>query len=281
MQGQYGHADEGLILQEKADQLNPRSPWKFTRYAQMGWAALLLGRDQDAVTYLERSVAMNPAGYGPRYRWLAAAYALTGRMEQARHYLSEADRISPYDTIRSHFADYPSSVYAAQVKHFQDGLRLAGERDHADENADFGVPSDAALHDEFAGDTPTGAPGVTTIRTTDLVRFLTDVRPVVIDAAPVWGRSIAGAVGLKFAGLGGSFADTGQDHLRAKMQQLTAGDLNRATVAIGYNSERFGGRNLALRLVALGYTHVYWYRGGREAWEVNGLPETELDVQGW
>jgi hypothetical protein len=47
-------------------------------------------------------------------------------------------------------------------------------------------------------------------------------------------------------------------------------------VAVGWNSERFDGRNLALRLVALGYTHVYWYRGGREAWEVAGLPETEI-----
>jgi hypothetical protein len=30
---------------------------------------------------------------------------------------------------------------------------------------------------------------------------------------------------------------------------------------------------LALRLVALGYTNVNWYRGGREAWEVAGLPD--------
>jgi hypothetical protein len=44
---------------------------------------------------------------------------------------------------------------------------------------------------------------------------------------------------------------------------------------------RFEGRNLALRLVALGYTQIYWYCGGREAWEVNGLPETNLDVQQW
>jgi hypothetical protein len=52
-------------------------------------------------------------------------------------------------------------------------------------------------------------------------------------------------------------------------------------VAVGFNSERFDGRNLALRLVALGYTNVYWYRGGREAWEVAGLPETKVDVQDW
>ena len=49
----------------------------------------------------------------------------------------------------------------------------------------------------------------------------------------------------------------------------------------GWNSERFDGRNLALRLVALGYSKVYWYRGGREAWEVAGLPETDVDVQDW
>ena len=48
-----------------------------------------------------------------------------------------------------------------------------------------------------------------------------------------------------------------------------------------FNSERFDGRSLALRLVALGYENVYWCRGGREAWEVAGLPETQLDVQDW
>ena len=77
------------------------------------------------------------------------------------------------------------------------------------------------------------------------------------------------------------FADAAQDHLRSKLHELTAGDLDRPVVAVGCNSERFDGRNLALRLAALGYTHVYWYRGGREAWEMNALPETELDVQEW
>ena len=65
------------------------------------------------------------------------------------------------------------------------------------------------------------------------------------------------------------------------MQALTNGDLTRPIVAVGWNSERFDGRNLALRLVALGYTNVYLYRGGREAWEVNGLPEAQLTPQDW
>ena len=41
-----GHAEEELALQALADQLNPRSPLKFSRYRHMGFAALMLGRDQ-------------------------------------------------------------------------------------------------------------------------------------------------------------------------------------------------------------------------------------------
>jgi len=50
---------------------------------------------------------------------------------------------------------------------------------------------------------------------------------------------------------------------------------------MGFNSENFGGRNLAVRLVALGYKNVFWYRGGREAWEVAGLPEEEMRPAAW
>ncbi len=138
------------------------------------------------------------------------------------------------------------------------------------------------LHSEYFEFTPTIAPGAKTIRTADIVRFLAEVRPIVIDTVSnSWGRSIPGAVVLKFVGLGGSFTDTAQERLRTKMHELTDGNLNRPIVASGWNSERTDGRNLALRLVALGYTQVYWYRGGREAWEVAGLPETELSVQDW
>ena len=96
-----------------------------------------------------------------------------------------------------------------------------------------------------------------------------------------WGRSLAGAIGLKRAGEGGSYSDVTQDRLRRKIQTLTNGDLATPVVAIGFNSERFDGRNLALRLVALGYSNVSWYRGGREAWEVAGLPEAAIDEQNW
>jgi rhodanese-related sulfurtransferase len=33
--------------------------------------------------------------------------------------------------------------------------------------------------------------------------------------------------------------------------------------------------------LALGYTEVYWYRGGREAWAAAGLPQSEIALQEW
>ena len=138
------------------------------------------------------------------------------------------------------------------------------------------------LHNNLVGPTPNDVPGATIIRTADLPGLLKTAHPIVIDTMTnSWEQSIIGAIGLRFAGLGGSFTDPGQDRLRNKVHVLTDGDLNRPIVAVGLNSERFDSRNLALRLVAMGYTHVYWYRGGREAWEVNGLPETSVDVQPW
>ncbi len=196
-----GHAEEEITLQATADQLNPRSPWKFSRYNHMAFASLMLGRDQDAINFLQRSLAINPEVHGGTnaiYRWLAAAYARTGQMEEARRSLAAADRLWPYDTVRSHFPDNASStVYAEQVRAYQAGLRRAGERDHADEDADFGVPADGALQSKVAGLTPMDAPGSRTIRTADLVRFLGEARPIVIDTVSnSWGRSFPGAVGL-------------------------------------------------------------------------------------
>jgi adenylate cyclase len=96
-----------------------------------------------------------------------------------------------------------------------------------------------------------------------------------------WGRSVPGAIGLRDVAWGSLLSDTMQDRLRRKMNDLTSGDRSRPIVAFGWNPEYFDGRNLALRLVALGYTQVYWYRDGRETWEVNGLPEAETTATDW
>jgi adenylate cyclase len=282
---QMGHAEQELAIQQKQLQRNPFVPWRTDWLNRLGFASLMLGRDQDAIAYFQRSLAANPDVYGNTkwvYRRLAAAYSRTGQRQQAKHYLAEADRLWPYDTARGHcWSGLASPVFVQQIKDWQAAFRLAGERDHADEDADFGVLPDRILHARLVGYTPTTAPGVRTIRTPDLVQLLAKVRPLVIYPSDCWGRSIPGAVELKLAGLGGNFEDAAQGRLKTKLHALTAGDFNRPIVAVGWNSESFDGRNLALRLVALGYRQVYWYRGGREAWEVHGLPESDVSVRDW
>ncbi len=282
-----GRAEEALPALETALRRDPAHPQIWTRYANIGLAMLMLGQDDKAVAWTERAVAANPAAHPfMRANWnirLAAAHARLGHADQAHRAIAEANRIWPYDTVRMHWPDDPDSpAYAAQIGRFQAALRLAGHRDHAEEEADFEVPPDDLLHGELAGLTPMAAPGAKVIRTGALHELISSSHPIVIDPLLYsWGRSIPGAIGLKHAGMGGTYSDATQSRLRQKMQALSKGDLSTPIVAAGFNSERFDGRNLALRLVALGYRNVYWYRGGREAWEVAGLPEAAIDVQDW
>ena len=177
--------------------------------------------------------------------------------------------------------DIESPIFAVQIARVREGMRLAGIRDHADEDADFGVASDRALHiDDYQAWTPTTAPGARIIRTPDLVQFLPQRKPLVLDVNRR-GKSIPGAIALPGAGIGGSTFDSFQARLDRKMQELTHGDRSIPVVTLAWNADRFSSRNLALRLVALGYTNVIWYRGGREAWEVANLPETEVVAQEW
>ncbi|MFZ0019215.1 MAG: sulfurtransferase [Acetobacteraceae bacterium] len=162
----------------------------------------------------------------------------------------------------------------------RDGLRQAGIRDHADEDADFNVPSDKVLHTHYKAHTPTTVPGARTIGAHDLAIMLEERKPLIIDASIPWGESVPGAIGLLGVGVGGSVTDEYQGRLESKMQELTHGD-QLPVVVMGWNAERYQGRNLPLRLVALGHTNVYWYRGGREACEVAGLPETPIAIQDW
>jgi TolB-like protein/DNA-binding winged helix-turn-helix (wHTH) protein/tetratricopeptide (TPR) repeat protein len=280
-----GRPADAIPKIEQAIRLDPRHPSIFNRYAVMGYAWAFLSQYDEAVRWFHRSLAANPNA-GAQYRGntraaIAAAQALGGHIEEARQNALEASGLWPMITVRS----FPSSIVpnlaiAEQISRIRDGLRLTGVRDHVDEDADLGVPPDDVLHSSYDAPTPTTVPGAHTVRTLELAALMEQRKPLVLDTTPR-GRSISGAVGLSGAGVGGSVFDGFQDRLGRKMQQLTQGDRKVPVVTMGWNAERFQGRNLALRLVALGYTDVYWYRGGREAWEVAGLPETQLDVQDW
>lgn len=55
----------------------------------------------------------------------------------------------------------------------------------------------------------------------------------------------------------------------------------RRMIVVSYNLERFDNHNLALRLAALGYTNVYWYRGGPRDMGSKRPPASNLVPQDW
>ena len=73
-------------------------------------------------------------------------------------------------------------------------------------------------------------------------------KPLNLDVSYAWGSSISGAVGLWGGGIGGSISDAFQDRMGRVMQRLSGGDKAMPVVTVGWNSERYQGRNLALKL---------------------------------
>jgi TolB-like protein/class 3 adenylate cyclase len=282
-----GRAEEAILKMQSALRLDPHHPRIWARYRRMGQASLFLGQVDEAVAWEQRALATSPTGKemfrALRYVELAAAQAFARRAEEARAAAAEASRLWPTLTVRCwgwEWGPIRNPVFAAQIARVEAGLRLAGVRDHADEDADYGVASDGALHMRDAARTPAMVPGARILRTADLVTFLEQRKPLVLDVNG-WGKSVPGAIALPGAGIGGTTTDAVQARLGRKMEALTRGDRTKPIVTMAWNAERFSARNLALRLVALGYANVTWYRGGREAWEVAGQPETEVAVQDW
>jgi adenylate cyclase len=212
-----------------------------------------------------------------------AAYFRTGDVKTAKRLAAELNNRYPLDTWRERAPNDPDSeTERKQYRSIQEALKAAGSRDHLDPNADFGVVPDAILHGESEERTPTTAPGVTTVSTEQLAAMLQAENPLVIDTMDAtWHRSVPGAVGLHLGHTQAAFTDATQERLEQKLRALTGGDMAKPVVAMGFNVARFQGYNLALRLRHAGYTNVYWYRGGREAWEVAGKPEDEVRPTDW
>ena len=97
-----GRSEEAIRMLEITLRRDPLNGWNYDRYADMGWALLLLGRDDEAMTWLQRALAASPIAYPVVHAWigirLAAAYARLGHFDQAHSALAETNRIWP--TIR-------------------------------------------------------------------------------------------------------------------------------------------------------------------------------------
>ena len=157
---------------------------------------------------------------------------------------------------------------------------------YADEDRDWGIaPTQQLRRPPYHGPTPRGIPGAQVLKTAELKAMMeTAAPPLAIDVASGAGHdSVRNAVWLDGAGHVGSraggradFIDAIQARLADDLARLSGGDKSRALVFFCVDSECWLSYNTALRAAALGYTRVYWYRGGIEAWRAAGLPLAPL-----
>lgn len=277
---------EGAIPHlREAIRRDPRNPG-WGNYMQVGIALVHMHQPEAAIAWLQRAVGETPVGMAKStlrpLAYLASALALSGKLEQAHRVMAEVTRLAPFWTARLwDQRQEGTSPLAKQLQYATTGLIAAGLRTSVPEDADWGIVSDGSLHEDAIGKTPTTVPGASIISTAELQRMIVGPRrPIILDMNASGGRTLPGGIIIGDAiraFSGGSLDDAVQDHLRRRMLALSSGDLTVPIVTVSWNTERWIARNVALRLVALNYTSVYWYRGGRELWEELGLPESDAD----
>jgi tetratricopeptide (TPR) repeat protein len=126
-----GRIEEALDWFARAERIGPRDPGRWTWLDGRGHALILLGRDEEAVPSLRSALEANPRNVGS-YAFLAAAYALMGRSDEAQAALARYDRVRPGARVSTfrRFAPVPlvltGAKYQQQRHRLEEGLRRAG-----------------------------------------------------------------------------------------------------------------------------------------------------------
>jgi DNA-binding winged helix-turn-helix (wHTH) protein/tetratricopeptide (TPR) repeat protein len=96
-QVQLGHFAEALATFKDADRFDTPRVSRWTWLLGAGLAYMLMDRDQDALPWLQRSLAITP-GTGRTYILLAAAYQRLGRADEAKAAMAKALQLRPGST---------------------------------------------------------------------------------------------------------------------------------------------------------------------------------------
>ena len=141
----------------------------------------------------------------------------------------------------------------------------------------------------YRAPTPRGLTGATTVDTAAAERMWREGNALFVDVLPheakpanlpavtVWRErrrdNIPGSVWLANVGYGALNPDM-EDYFRRSLEELTAGDRNRALVFY-CQMNCWMSWNAAKRAIALGYARVHWYPDGTDGWTAAGLPLAE------
>ena len=124
-----GRAEEAEAHVREALRLSPLDTAAFYWLMFVGMAKSVLGRHEEAVDWLRRSVEVN-RNNPPCHLFLAAALAFLGQPEEARAAVETALTLNPKASVarfRENFGSFSDNpVYLAGVDRVIEGLRPAG-----------------------------------------------------------------------------------------------------------------------------------------------------------
>lgn len=94
---QLGRFEDALSTFQRADRFNTPDVSRWTWLLGAGWANVMLERDEEALTWLQRAIAITP-GTGRAHMLLAVAYQRLGRTADAKNALAQALKLRPGST---------------------------------------------------------------------------------------------------------------------------------------------------------------------------------------
>lgn len=153
----------------------------------------------------------------------------------------------------------------------------------AAEDHDWGIRAPSAVRsDKYHAPTPATIPGGRVVKTLELKAMLeSEQRPFLVDvlSGPVH-RTLPGSIWMHNGGLG-DFDKAEEKRFHDTVASFVGHDKTRPIVFFCSGMQCWLSYNAAVRCIQAGYTNVYWYRGGIEAWRAAGLPTTRSDPFPW
>jgi DNA-binding winged helix-turn-helix (wHTH) protein/tetratricopeptide (TPR) repeat protein/TolB-like protein len=97
---QTGRFEDALATFKQADRFDTPQVSRWTWMIGAGWAYMLMGRAEDAVPWLLKSIAITAAS-GRTHMLLAAAYQQLGKTDEARAAMEKGRELRPGSTVRN------------------------------------------------------------------------------------------------------------------------------------------------------------------------------------
>ena len=120
-----GQPNEALAEFLEADRLAPDSQLRWSWEQGMGLVYLMEGEDQKAIEWLSRA-ALEAPNAGHPAAFLASAYALVGREQEAHEALGHYLKLWPDTTLKNFGPTIGTAAFNSKMERVLEGLRLAG-----------------------------------------------------------------------------------------------------------------------------------------------------------